>query len=78
MPDKESKLTLADIPDLSKLEEHGVSIGVPTPADFVIADPWAPAGNGATAGPSGDTSDGESLDGSLASGSADGSAPSGD
>lgn len=53
MGDKDSKLKLADVPDLSKLEEHGVSIGVPTPKDFVIANPWAPAGNGAPRAPSG-------------------------
>jgi hypothetical protein len=53
MGDKNSKLKLADVPDLSKLEEHGVSIGVPTPKDFVIANPWAPAGNGAPRAPSG-------------------------
>jgi hypothetical protein len=34
------------IPDLAKLEEHGISIDAPTPAHFVMPDPWAPRPNG--------------------------------
>jgi hypothetical protein len=45
MADRDTKLAL-DIPDLSKLEEHGVSIDAPTPTHFVMADPWAPGENG--------------------------------
>ena len=75
MGDKDSKLKLADVPDLSKLEEHGVSIGVPTPKDFVIANPWAPAGNGAPRAPSGDAADKPADDGAETPPSGDSPAP---
>jgi hypothetical protein len=45
MADKRAKVEL-DIPDMSKLEEHGVLIDAPTPSQFVLADPWAPTSNG--------------------------------
>jgi hypothetical protein len=46
MADKETKVTLVDVPDPGKLEEHGVSIDAPTPTQFVMPDPWAPSSNG--------------------------------
>jgi hypothetical protein len=46
MADKEAKVTLVDVPDPSKLQEHGISIDAPTPTQFVMPDPWAPSGNG--------------------------------
>jgi hypothetical protein len=46
MADKEAKIVGVDIPDLAKLEEHGISIDAPTPTQFVMPDPWAPSDNG--------------------------------
>lgn len=43
---KDSKVPLFDVPDLSKLHEHGISIDAPTPTEIVMQDPWAPVGNG--------------------------------
>jgi hypothetical protein len=45
MTDNDVKIAL-DIPDRSKIEEHGIAIDAPTPSQVVMADPWAPAGNG--------------------------------
>jgi hypothetical protein len=35
-----------EVPDLAKIEEKGISINAPTPKQFVIVDPWKPAGSG--------------------------------
>jgi hypothetical protein len=45
MTDNDVKVAL-DIPDRSKIEEHGIAIDAPTPSQVVMADPWAPGGNG--------------------------------
>jgi len=45
MTDNDVKVAL-DIPDRSKIEEHGIAIDAPTPSQVVMADPWAPSGNG--------------------------------
>ena len=37
-----------DIPDLSKLEEHGATIDAPTPTQILMPDPWAQGANGTT------------------------------
>lgn len=55
MSDKQPKITLIDVPDPAKIEEHGISIDAPTPTQFIMPDPWAPAGNGVAPVPAADT-----------------------
>jgi hypothetical protein len=43
MTEHQKKATLADIPNLGKLEEKGISINAPTPTSFSVPDPWTPA-----------------------------------
>lgn len=51
MSDDRREHPLVDLPDPGKIEEHGVTIDVPTPM-HAIANPWAPpSGNGTTAAP---------------------------
>jgi len=46
MTEHEKRVTLVDIPDPAKIEEHGISIDAPTPTQFVMDDPWVPSNNG--------------------------------
>lgn len=49
MSDKHPKVHWEHVPDLAKIEEHGISINAATPKVLSIPNPWAPSGNGGSA-----------------------------
>jgi hypothetical protein len=53
MTEQQKRASLADVPDLSKVEEKGISIYAPTPTQFSIPDPWTGSPNGSAEGDSG-------------------------
>ncbi len=64
MAEQSSREPRVKLPDLSGVEEKGISIDAPTPTQFTIPDPWNPqSGNGGVPAPApSDPGQGESTE----------------